>query len=137
MACFPKVGEQRNCSGVVPQSCLVSKFAFGDQHIIAISFPFSSKHLRKYNCGWVQQPSLLSNKLQMITVYFDAFGIPLLGAVGSCHLLAGKSPVCTHSVSGMSPCLSELVLTCYLFCNSSWSRAVLSAPRLLQPYLGV
>lgn len=32
--------------------------------------------MRKYNRGWVQQPSLLSNKLQMITVYFDAFGTP-------------------------------------------------------------
>lgn len=65
----------------------------------------------------------------MITVYFDAFGIPLLVAVVSCHLLAGKSPTCTRSASGMSPCLSELVSTFYLSCTSSLgSSSALGSP---------
>lgn len=49
--------------------------------ITAISFPFLQSIRRKYSCSWVQRPSLLSNKLQMITVYFDAFRIPLLVTV--------------------------------------------------------
>lgn len=37
---------------------------------------FPQSITRNYNCIWVRQPSLLSNKVQMISVYSDAFRIP-------------------------------------------------------------
>lgn len=84
---------------------------------------------RKYSCGWVQQPSFLSNKLQMITVYFNAFRIPLLVTVVSCHLLAGKSPahmLCLwNEPLPLWACLNVLFILQFFFgleqCSGLWA----------------
>lgn len=98
--------------------------------LMAITFPFSSKRWEEIERGRVQQPSLLSNKLRMITVYFDAFEIPPLVSVISRHLLAGRAPVCTCTAFGMNPGLPGPVCTCYLFCGPSLG------PALPQPHVG-
>lgn len=96
--------------------------------------------MRKYNRGWVQQPSLWSNKLQMITVYFDALGIPPTSRCGFLPFTSWKV-TCVHTLClcneplPLRACLNMLFILHFLFGLSSALGSRAAATTLRGPTL--